>query len=122
MLRHVDVLKLSEDEAMFLIGGIDPHAARAIGVPVLVVTLGERGAVVLSDGVATGIKVDPELGLADTVGAGDSVLALIGAATTIGAGPVEAAAKACEGVAELLRERLAEEHVPLRAVAVAADG
>ena len=121
MLRHVDVLKLSEDEATFLIGGIDPHAARTTGVPVVVVTLGERGAVVLSDGVATEIKVDPVVGLADTVGAGDSFLALMGAATAFGAGPVEAAAKACEGVAELLRERLAEEHVPLRAVAVAAD-
>jgi len=117
VLRHVDVLKLSEDEATFLIGGIDPHAARATGVPVVVVTLGERGAVVLSNGVATEIKVDPVLGLADTVGAGDSFLALMAAATAAGARPIEAAARACQGVSELLRARLADEHVPVRVVA-----
>lgn len=117
LLRHVDVLKLGEDEASYLIGGIDPHAARATGVPVVVVTLGERGAVVLSDGVATEINVDPVLGLADTVGAGDSFLALMAAATAVGAGPIEAAARACTGVSELLRDRLVDEHLPVRAVA-----
>jgi pfkB family carbohydrate kinase len=119
VLRHVDVLKLDEEEAAFLIGGIDPHAALATGVPVLVVTLGERGAVVLSGGVATEVKVKPVLGLADTVGAGDSFLALMAGATAAGAGPVEAAARACEGVAELLRARLADQHVefPVRSAA-----
>ena len=105
-LRHVDVLKLGEEEATFLIGGIDPHAARATGVPVVVVTLGERGAVVLAGGEATEINVEPVFGLADTVGAGDSFLALMAAATESGAGPVEAAGRACEGVARLLRARL----------------
>jgi len=122
VLRHVDVLKLSEDEATFLIGGIDPYAALATGVPVVVVTLGERGAVVLSGGTATEVKVDPVLGLADTVGAGDSFLALMAAATAAGAGPVDAAARACEGVAELLRARLADEHVPRSAPAAAGAG
>ncbi len=117
LLRHVDVLKLSEDEASFLIGGIDPHAARATGVPVVVVTLGERGAVVLSNGGATEIKVEPVIGLADTVGAGDSFLALMAVATAAGLGPVEAASRACEGVAELLRKRLADEHSPIQALA-----
>jgi hypothetical protein len=120
-LRHVDVLKLGEEEAAFLIGGIDPHAARATGVPVVVVTLGERGAVVLADGVATEITVDPVVGLADTVGAGDSFLALMGAATESGAGPVEAAARACEGVAELLRTRLVGQGLSVGAVVGAAD-
>lgn len=105
-LRHVDVLKLGEEEATFLIGGIDPHAAQATGVPVVVVTLGERGAVVLTGGEATEVNVEPVLGLADTVGAGDSFLALMAAATESGADPVEAAGRACEGVARLLRARL----------------
>jgi sugar/nucleoside kinase (ribokinase family) len=116
LLRHVDVLKLSEAEASFLIGGIDPHAARATGVPVVVVTLGERGAVVLTEGIAVEVKVDPVIGLADTVGAGDSFLALMAAATIAGADPIAAAGKACEGVAKLLRARLVDERVPVRAV------
>jgi len=116
LLRHVDVLKLSEAEASFLIGGIDPHAARATGVPVVVVTLGERGAVVLTDGVAVEIKVDPVIGLADTVGAGDSFLALMAAEIVAGADPITAAGKACEGVATLLRARLVDQHAHVRAV------
>lgn len=106
-LRDVDVLKLGEEEAHALIGGIDAQAALATGVPVVVVTLGERGAVVLADGVATEIEVDPVLGLADTVGAGDSFLALMAAAVDAGAEAVDAARAACAGVARLLRERLA---------------
>src|SRR5262249_55090169 len=49
-LRYTEVLKLSEEEATTLIGGIDPVAALATGVPVVVVTLGERGAVVFAEG------------------------------------------------------------------------
>src|SRR5262249_37911347 len=63
----VQVLKLSEEEAAALIGGTDPAAADATGVPVVVVTRGELGAVVLADGVATEIGVTPVHGLADTV-------------------------------------------------------
>jgi pfkB family carbohydrate kinase len=109
-VANVDVLKLSEDEAVALIGGIDPVAARNTGVPVVVVTRGEDGAIVLADGVATEVGVEPVVGLADTVGAGDSFLALMAAAATSGADPVLAAELACEGVARLLHARLAVEH------------
>ncbi len=105
-LRCVDVLKLGEDEAAALIGGIDPVAALATGVPVVVVTLGERGAVVLMDGEATEVSVEPVLGLSDTVGAGDSFLALMAAAVEGGADPIEATATACAGVAAMLGVRL----------------
>jgi len=105
------VLKLNEEEATTLIGGIDPAAPLAIGVPVVVVTLGERGAVVLADGVATEVAVEPVLGLADTVGAGDSFLALLAAEASAGATPVEATRRACAGVAKLLRDRLAVERL-----------
>ena len=104
----VTVLKLGWAEAEALIGGIDPGAARASGVPVVVVTLAERGAVVLMGGEATPVGVDPVLGLADTVGAGDMFLALMAAAATEGADPVAATQRACDGVSRILRQRLAE--------------
>jgi sugar/nucleoside kinase (ribokinase family) len=106
-LDHVDVLKLDEAEAEAMLGGVELEAARATGVPVVVVTLGERGAVVLTEGRAVEIHVDPVHGLPDTVGAGDAFLALMAAATESGLGPLEAADSACQAVALMLRSRLA---------------
>ena len=120
-LRSVSVLKLGEEEADTLIGGIDAEAARATGVPVVVVTRGEQGAIVLADGQATEIRVDPVLGLADTVGAGDSFLALMAAAAEDGADPITATRRACDSVADLLRRRLATEHASSAATAAVAD-
>ncbi len=106
MVTGVSVLKLGLLEAEALIGGIDPIAAQATGVPVVVVTLAERGAIVLWDGKSFEIGVDPVIGLADTVGAGDMFLALMAAAATTGANPIEATQRACDGVSRILRERL----------------
>jgi sugar/nucleoside kinase (ribokinase family) len=106
LVRGVTVLKLGLEEADALIGGIDADAARATGVPVVVVTLAERGAVVLIDGEATPVGVDPVHGLADTVGAGDMFLALMAAAATTGCDPITATQLACDGVSRLLRRRL----------------
>ncbi len=103
---HLTVLKLAEEEAVAAIGGLNTEAARALGVPVVVVTLGHRGAVILMDGEATEVGVEPVLGLADTVGAGDAFLALMAAAAVGGAAPVEAVQFACDGAAALLRGRL----------------
>jgi pfkB family carbohydrate kinase len=105
LLRHVTLLKLAEEEAAVALGGIDPVAARALGIPV-VVTLAHRGAVLLVDGTAIPIGVDPVLGLADTVGAGDAFLALLAAERTEGVPLPEAIRHACAGVAALLRRRL----------------
>jgi sugar/nucleoside kinase (ribokinase family) len=120
-LRSVSVLKLGEEEADTLIGGIDAEAARATGVPVVVVTRGEQGAIVLADGRSTEIRVEPVLGLADTVGAGDSFLALMAAAAEDGADPIAATRRACDGVAELLRKRLAGQHASDAAAAGVAE-
>ena len=106
VLRHVSVLKLAEEEARVALGGLDPEAARSLGVPVVVVTLGERGAVVLQGGRATAVSVTPVRGLADTVGAGDAFLALMAAAGVRGADPIEATRFACRETATLLRRRL----------------
>jgi sugar/nucleoside kinase (ribokinase family) len=101
----VVLLKLAEEEAAVALGGVDPLAARALGIPV-VVTLAHRGAVLLVDGTATPVGVDPVLGLADTVGAGDAFLALLAAERTDGVPLREAVHHACAGVAALLRRRL----------------
>ena len=101
------MLKLSEEESTVLFGGLDPTAAAAIGVPIVVVTLAERGAIVYMNGEGVAVGVEPVVGLADTVGAGDSFLALMAAATEAGADAVEATHSACNGVAALLRTRLA---------------
>jgi sugar/nucleoside kinase (ribokinase family) len=106
LVAGVAVLKLGLDEAEALIGGVDARAARSLGVPVVVITLSERGAVVLVDGHSVAVGVDPVYGLADTVGAGDMFLALMAAAGAEGADPVEACHRACDGVSRLLRERL----------------
>jgi hypothetical protein len=105
LLRHVVLLKLAEEEAAVALGGVDPLAARALGIPV-VVTLAHRGAVLLVDGTATPVGVDPVLGLADTVGAGDAFLALLAAERTDGVPLLAAVHHACAGVATLLRRRL----------------
>jgi pfkB family carbohydrate kinase len=110
LTRHVTVLKLAEEEAHVAIGGVDARAARTLGVSVVVVTLGERGAVVLADGDTTRVGVEP-VNLADTVGAGDAFLALMAAAALEGATPVEAARYACAGTAAMLRRRLVSSDV-----------
>jgi putative hydrolase of the HAD superfamily len=105
-LRHVAVLKLAEEEARVALGGIDPAAAARLGVPLVVVTVGERGAVVLSEGRSIEIGVEPVRGLADTVGAGDAFLALMAAGGRGGTDPIEAVRFACRETANLLRRRL----------------
>jgi FMN phosphatase YigB (HAD superfamily) len=108
LLRHVTVLKLAEEEAHVALGGVDAAAARKLGVPVVVVTLGARGAVLLVDGRAIDVPVEPVWNLADSVGAGDAFLALMAAAGAGGATPAEAARFACDATAALLRARVSD--------------
>jgi sugar/nucleoside kinase (ribokinase family) len=103
---NVDVLKASDEEADALFGGVDPVAAERSGIPVVVVTHGHQGATVLTGGRGARVAVEP-VHLADAVGAGDSFLALYALAELRGADPVHAASVACEGVAAILRARLA---------------
>jgi sugar/nucleoside kinase (ribokinase family) len=113
-VRGVEVLKLSEEEADALLGGRGPEAATRAGVPVVVVTRGVHGAVVVCAGAdAVEVAADPVHGLADTVGAGDSFLALMAAAAAGGAEPVAAAQAGCDGVARILRARLEQERATL---------
>src|SRR5262249_45136765 len=88
--------------------GVDATAARKLGVPVVIVTLGARGAVLFVDGRAIDVPVEPVWNLADSVGAGDAFLALMASAGADGATPVQAVSFACDTTAALLRPRVAE--------------
>jgi fructokinase len=71
-LRHAHVVKVSGDDLEYLSpGGGIAEAARALGVPVALVTLGGDGAlIVTADGQ---VQVDaPKIKVVDTIGAGDA--------------------------------------------------
>jgi sugar/nucleoside kinase (ribokinase family) len=106
VLRHVAVLKLAEEEAHVLLGGLDLVSLRSLDVPEVVVTLGSRGSLVLAEGrlervapVAVERKVDP-------TGAGDAFAAAYLVFRARGHGPAPAARRAAAVVAGLLGGRL----------------
>ena len=70
VLRHVDVLKLSREEADALGLGTDERSLGSIGVPEVVLTLGREGAVVYADGLAEHVPTRALDGVEPT-GAGD---------------------------------------------------
>jgi sugar/nucleoside kinase (ribokinase family) len=74
VLRHVDLLKLSQDEADALGLRLDERSLRSLGVQEIVVTLGRKGCVVYADGLAEHIPTRP-LEVADPTGAGDEFMA-----------------------------------------------
>ena len=104
LLRHVSILKLAEEEAAVLAGGTDPDALAALGVPEVVLTRGEAGAVVVTP---TGTDEIPALAVpsADPTGAGDAFSVAYLVSRTAGLGPVSAARRATAIVAEMLIRR-----------------
>ena len=91
-LRHVTILKLSEEEAA-LVGEVD--------VPELVITLGSQGAIVRAGGRETRIGTQP---LArDPTGAGDAFAAAYLASRATGHAPGAAARRATAVVGATLR-------------------
>lgn len=90
-LRSLTVLKLNEDEARILAGGVEPEHLRALGVPEVVLTLGSAGALLVTDSHAERIARVPVEGVVDPTGAGDSFSAAYVSARARGAAPVEAA-------------------------------
>jgi sugar/nucleoside kinase (ribokinase family) len=87
-LRHVEMLKLADEEAA---------AAGAVDVPEVIVTHGARGATV------NGVHVEAEPVDRDPTGAGDMFGAAYLVARSEGAEPVDAARRATKLVSELLR-------------------
>ena len=103
ILRHVSILKLSEEEAAVVVGGIDEQALRALGVPEVIVTLGPRGSIVYADGLAEHVPARPVV--CDPTGAGDFYAAAYLAARAGGAAPVAAARRATAVARDLLAGR-----------------
>ena len=105
VLRDVTALKLAEAEAHALLGGVDPERLASLGVPEVVVTLGERGALVCVGGRTTDIPTRPVRGRVDPTGAGDAFAAAYLAARAAGHHPAAAARRGCALVGILLAGR-----------------
>ena len=105
ILEHVSILKLSEDEAQLLLGGVDERSLRLLQVPEVVVTLGSRGAIVFVDGLADRVPARPAPETAELTGSGDMFAAVYLASRASGHAPVAAAHRATAVVADLLSGR-----------------
>src|SRR5262245_1215766 len=101
MLRHVTVLKVSEDEAPAVAGSAEPEAFDALGVPEVLLTLGTQGSIVIAGGRHEHVPALPPF-VPDPTGAGDMYSAGYLAARAAGHPPVEAAREATALVARLL--------------------
>lgn len=105
VLEPVSVLKLSEEEATIVAGGrFDERAARSLGVPEILVTLGSHGEDVWVDGERTHLPTTPVLGV-ETTGAGDAFMVAYVSARGDGATPVEASRAGSALVGQMLAER-----------------
>jgi sugar/nucleoside kinase (ribokinase family) len=101
LLRHVDVLKLSEEEMSELSLGPSERSLIRLGIPEIVITLGHRGAVVYADGLAEHVSTRA-LDLPDPTGAGDVFMAAYASFRLRRHGPPSAARLATEAAHALL--------------------
>jgi sugar/nucleoside kinase (ribokinase family) len=101
-LRHVSVLKLSEEEAKALVGSLEEGPLSELGVAEVVVTLGSRGAIVVAEGRLVHVPAEPVD--ADPTGAGDAFAAAYVVERSHGQEPRRAAERATRLVHGLLRE------------------
>jgi sugar/nucleoside kinase (ribokinase family) len=99
VLRHVDVLKLAEEEAAALDLSYDEGSLGSLGVREVVVTLGRRGCVVYAEGIAEHVPTRP-------TGAGDEFMAAYLSYRRRRHGPPSAARLASDVVHRLLGSRL----------------
>jgi sugar/nucleoside kinase (ribokinase family) len=99
-LRYVSMLKLSEEEALALVGGLYEGPLSELGVPEVIVTLGSRGCLVVVERQFFRVSADPlEV---EPTGAGDSFAGAYVVERSRGNGPLEAAEHATQLVHELL--------------------
>lgn len=100
LLRHIAILKLTEEEALALTGSVDDVAE--LGVAEVVVTLGSRGCLVFANGTRTHVPAQEVHGVVDPTGAGDAFAATYLSARQRGRTPELAAWRASALVAGLL--------------------
>jgi sugar/nucleoside kinase (ribokinase family) len=104
LLRHVAILKLSEEEAHAILGGAELEGLRELGVPEVVVTFGAGGSLVLTRDAAVRVTARPARG--DPTGAGDAFSIAYLSARAGGHRPISAARRASALVSALLGNRL----------------
>ena len=102
ILDHVDILKLNDEEAETLLGSAEPVRMRELGVAEVILTLGARGAWVVTETLLEHIPAIPVEGPVDPTGAGDTYSVTYLVQRAKGAEPVEAARVASETVSALL--------------------
>ena len=90
VLGHITALKLNDEEAEQLCGGIDEASLRTLGIPEIVLTLGSEGALIISEEITTRVDAVPVEGPVDPTGAGDSFLLAYAVARQRGSSPNEA--------------------------------
>jgi sugar/nucleoside kinase (ribokinase family) len=98
LLRHVQILKLAEEEAE-VIGAVD-----RLGVPEVLVTYGPKGSRVLYEGRWERVGAWPVA--SDPTGSGDAFSAAYLAGRAVGLAPVSAARRATAVVSALLLRRV----------------
>jgi sugar/nucleoside kinase (ribokinase family) len=102
VLRHVTVLKLSDEEAEAIVGSAEPAKLQALDVSEIILTLGSRGSVVVTKDRIEHIFARDVVGPVDPTGAGDTFSAAYLAARTTGSAPRDAANEATIAVAAFL--------------------
>jgi sugar/nucleoside kinase (ribokinase family) len=104
LLEHVSILKLAEEEAHALVGGVSAAALGELGVPEVVVTFGTNGSLVYANGRLERVEARP-VAVTDPTGAGDAFAVTYLASRTDGHAPAAAARRATAFVASLLTGR-----------------
>jgi sugar/nucleoside kinase (ribokinase family) len=103
VLRYITILKLDEGEAEALVGSSSPGELRALGVSEVLLTLGSRGAFVVTAEAIEHVEAHAVPTAPDPTGAGDTFAAAYLAARASGDAPLEAAHEAAAAAAALLR-------------------
>jgi sugar/nucleoside kinase (ribokinase family) len=104
LLRHVSILKLSEEEAQAILGDGELEGLRELGVPEVVVTFGAGGSLVLTPDAAVRVAALPVRG--DPTGAGDAFSVAYLSARAGGHRPISAARRASALVTAVLSNSL----------------
>jgi sugar/nucleoside kinase (ribokinase family) len=102
VLRHIEILKLNDEEAETLVGSADPDALHGLGVPEVVLTLGSQGSWIITPDLVEHVAAIEVEGPVDPTGAGDTYSVTYLTQRVAGAEPVEAARAAAATVAEFL--------------------